>query len=492
MDPELEHVYKVMKDISILKSISTLLDWDENTNMPGSALHGRSEQVKLIEGLIYEKLISPRLKSSIKKLKSNKLTSNDTIILAELETEALKAERYPPAHRRNLAKNLVLARNSWKTARKANDFSKFSPALRKVVQLRREQALMLNPVKNAYDTLIQEYEPGMTAERYDEIFSYMKPKLLELLEKIKSSKRYKEQQPLDLKIEKKEQREIINDFVKMMGITPERVKISTSLHAFTASISRNDVRITTRYTDPLESFFTALHEAGHALYSMNLPKRFYHTFVYNQASFGLDEAQAMLWEYQIGKSPMLWQNYYLTYRKHMGKVTRWKDFYDHINMVRPSFIRVTADEVTFCLHVILRYEIEKELINGSLKVEQVKEKWNSMMQDLLGILPRRDNEGALQDIHWAAGDFGYFPSYAIGAIYSAQIARQMYKDIKGSEKLVQAQDFAPFIEWLRKGIYLKGKTRTAEQLVRSVTGSGLNPRVFVQYLYEKYSKIYGF
>lgn len=492
MNLDMKQVYQSQKEISILKGISALLDWDENTNMPGSAFRSRSEQIKLVEGLINERLTDEQLAASIAGLRKERLTKTEIFILNELEKEVNKAKRFPPAQRQALAKQLVLSRDAWKSARKANNFSLFERQLSTIIEMKKKQALLLEPAQNPYDTLIKEYEEGMDTSRYESMFKYLRQELVLLISKITATKRFKEQKALELKIAKRDQTQIIDDFIKVMGITPERVRISTSPHPFTTRISINDVRITTRYADPMESFFTVLHEAGHALYEMNLPKKYYHTLVYSPASFGMDEAQAMIWEYQIGKNPALWQSYYLTFRKYIEKLIRWNDFYFYINMVNPSFIRVNADEVTYILHIILRFEIEKELINNRMKASDIRAAWNQKMNELLGITPRNDNEGLLQDIHWATGDFGYFPSYALGAIYSTQLSRQMFKEIPNSEQLIKTQDFSQFIEWLKKKVYHKGKTRSAETILKNATGSGLKPKVYIDYLNEKYSKLYGF
>ncbi len=491
-EPDIEYIYNAQKEISILRGISALLDWDENTNMPGAALYGRSEQVKFIENLIQERMTSEGLSQAISRLKSGNISKTEQIIISELESQIDKARLITPGFRKLLVKHSVISQERWKQARKVNDLSLFSPYLKKMVELKRQQAIMLDPSAQPYDVLIREYEPGMSAQRYEDIFRYLGPGLAGILQKIRATRKYGEQKPLQLRIRKREQKEIITEFLKTMGISDEKVIVSTSPHPFTTRISRNDIRITTRFQEPLESFFAALHETGHALYEMNLPKRYYHTVIYNQASYGLDEAQAILWENNIGKSREFWQRYCQRYCRHLDSKPSWSDFYEHVNTVRPSLVRVNADEVTYILHIILRFEIERDLINGRLRVSQIRNEWNKKMQDLLGIVPKNDNEGLLQDIHWAAGDFGYFPTYALGMIYAAQLHRQMFRELPGAMEKVKGLDFLPFIDWLRRHVYSKGKTRTAEQIVKNTTGSGLRPKVLIDYLNAKYSDIYGF
>ncbi len=453
---------------------------------------GRSEQIKFIENIIQKRLTSDRLSQVISRLRTRKLSKTEQIIIDELENQIIKAKQIPASFKKLLTKHSVISQEKWKIARRMNDFSLFSPYLKKMLELKRQQARMLDPSAMPYDMLIREYEPGVSTQRYEDIFRYLKSELMDILQKIKGTQKYLDQKPLHFSMRSRVQKEIIKEFLRKMGITGERVKISTSPHPFTTRISRNDIRITARFQEPLESFFTALHETGHALYEMNLPKKYYHTLIYNQASFGLDEAQAIIWENNIGKSKALWQKYYTAYNDYIDRKITLDDFYEHVNIVRPSMIRVNADEVTFILHVILRFEIERDLINGKLRVSQIRDAWNSKMQELLGITPRNDNEGLLQDIHWAAGDFGYFPSYALGMVYAAQLHKQMSREIAGSDDLVRNLEFQPFIDWLRKNVYSKGRTRTAEQIIKSTTGSGLRPKVLVDYLRTKYSDIYGF
>jgi carboxypeptidase Taq len=277
-----------------------------------------------------------------------------------------------------------------------------------------------------------------------------------------------------------------------MGITKETSSIDTSPHPFTARMGINDVRITNRYIDSIESFFVAVHEAGHALYELGLPKKYANTVIYNAASIGLHESQSKFWEYMIGRNELFWKGYFNRYKKFLGKNMNWQNFYKNINQVKSSLVRVDADEVTYCLHIILRFEIERDLINGVIGTRNVKDIWNKKMKDMFGLTIKNDNDGIMQDMHWSMGAFGYFPTYAIGTIYSSQLYKQLIKDIPKAKSMIRRQDFKQIVKLLRNNIHHKGKTMKAEQIIKRTCGEGLNPEALIDYLNSKYSKIYGF
>lgn len=492
MDESLRVIYKIQKEISTLSSIARLLEWDENTNMPSKAVSAKSEQIKLIQKMRRKKLVSTKLYSAMSTLKKKKLSSKDQIVLRELEKSVHKAKKIPKQLMIELSDASVLGLSAWKRARKKNDFKLFERELERIVKLKRKQAKLLNPKLKPYDSLISLYEEGMDSEKLTVIFDELKLGLVKILGKIKDSKKYKVQKSLKVKMTIEDQKLILNEIISDMGINQERVALGVSLHPFTIGISKDDVRITTRYVNPLESFFGAVHEAGHALYSLGLPTEYHDTFVFKSASMGLDESQSLFWENKIAKSEIFWKGFFNKYKSCMKNNISRKEFYEAVNSVKPSFIRVNADEVTYCLHIILRFEIERDLINGSLDVKDVRDEWNRKCKELLGITPKSDNEGVLQDIHWAGGDFGYFPSYAIGAIYSAQIYNTIKKKIPDFYSDVRSQYFEDILSWLRKKIHNKGKTALADDIVKAACGKRLDPKAFITYLEDKYSKIYGF
>ena len=490
MQKLLNYVYFVQKEISLLSGIDDLLYWDGKTHMPNGGATGRSEQLKLIEGLIHDLMLSKKTRSVVRKIKRKKLLKKDSIVVNELDKIISKEKRVPREFKKELAKKTVLAQAKWKLAKDNNNFEIFRPYLRVLVELKRKHAHYLNPKVEPYNALLNDYEEGMTTDKLEQIFNFLKPELVKLINEVKD--RNFAHHKVKLGMSKKEQLNIISNFIKKIGIAEYQVALDSSIHPFSIRVSRNDVRITARYADPFQTFFDAAHEAGHALYELGLPKEYYRTLVHAQASLSLDESQAIFWENFICRSENFWKTFSNNFYQYSKQNLRWEDFYKNVNIVRPSFIRLDSDEVTYCLHIILRYEIERDLINGRLNVENIKEEWNKKMEEFFGIVPKKDNDGVLQDAHWADADFGYFPVYLIGMIYAAQIYRQINKEISEFPELVEKQEFEQITRWLREKVHEKGKTMPAEEVMRKATGQELNPKVLVDYFNNKYSKIYGY
>ncbi len=490
MKKDLELIYDIQKEASVLSGISALLGWDQETHMPEKGSENRANQAVIIQNLIYDKLTSEKLWTSIKNLKKAKLKSKDKIVLRELEKDVSKLRKLPKEFLETLSKETVRANSAWQKARKQNNFEIFKPHLKKIVKLNQEKAKYLNPKISPYDALLNEYEEGMTSEKLTILFKGLKKDLVELLEKIKQSKEYPSEKNLNLKISKESQDKISKDIVQKIGISFDKVCYNIAPHPFTTTLGENDFRITNRYETSFESFFSAIHEAGHALYEIGMPEKYTNTVVKDAPSLGIHESQSRFWENMIAKSETFWKGYYDFYKKHLNKKITLNKFLKEINKVKPSYIRVNADELTYCLHIILRFEIERDLINGKLKVSDAKKQWNQKFQEMFGLKIKNDNQGILQDIHWSHGSFGYFPTYAIGTIYSSQILKAIKKEIKNFDDLVENQKFEKILKWLRKNIHSKGRKFIADEIIKKATGSGLNPKIFINYLNKKYSKIY--
>lgn len=491
MKKELEYIYAVQKEVVHLRWLMELLDWDEKVCMPAKGIEGRAEQTKIISDMIYMRMTSDQLWNALEKALKNKLSRKDSIVVKELHKQVSKIRRLPRKFVQELTMHCVRASGEWQKARKKDDFSMFKPALKKMVELKRKEARYLDPkAKCPYDALLDDYEEGMTTEKLTEFFDGLRKGLVPLLNKIKSSRRYRDQKKLQARMSQAEQERVLRDMISRMGLTPERTRLDVSAHPFTISAGPDDVRITTRYPDFKGSFWAGVHEAGHALYELNLPKGFRDTVIYFAPSFGIHESQSLFWEKQIISSPWFWKGYFPKIRKLVN--VKLLDFYRAMNQVRPSFIRVEADEVTYCLHIILRFEIERDLINGKISVDAAEKEWNRKFKEMFGISVKRDNDGILQDMHWSMGAIGYFPSYAIGMVYASQLMKQMSKEMRGVEKKIEKLDFAPIAAWLKKNVHSKGKTMLADDIIKKVCGSGLDHNVFVDYLTKKYSKIYKF
>lgn len=491
MKKELDYIYSIQKDISYLRGIAALLDWDEKTHMPKDAASDRGEQTKILSAFLHDKVTDNKFYTYVNKLAKKKLSFKDRTVVNRLQTYLLKHRRISRELVKELSMQEVLASAAWQKAREKNKFDIFKPELEKIIKLKRREARYLNPKLSIYDSLLEEHEEGMRSDRLTALFGDLKNELVTLLNQIKSTKRYKNQKKHAINMTPAEQRNTIELMIQKMGLPENRLAFDASAHPFTLHVSADDVRITTRFIEPTEAFLAGVHEAGHAMYELNLPRKFQWTIIFDAASFGLHESQSRFWENIVCRSEHFWKGYFKYFKK-QAKGSSWQEFYRSLNIVRPSFIRVNADEVTYPLHIILRFEIERDLILGKLNVNQVKSAWNKKFKEMFGITPRNDNEGILQDVHWSFGAFGYFPTYAIGTIYASQIHKRMKQEMRSFDSMIENQRFDSIREWLIKNIHSKGKTMLADDIIKQATGSGLDVRVFIDYLKDKYATIYGF
>lgn len=490
MKKNLAYIYAVQKDLSALYGIGALLGWDERTHMPRKAVSSRADQQKVIHDLIYDTMTADKLFESLQCLSNDSLTGKHRVVVDELLKEVVKVRRIPRAFYQELVKTVVMAQAAWEDARRKNDFTSFAKHLTRVVELKRQEAVHLDPDKRPYAVLLNEHEEGMTPEKLTELFDYLKTELIDILNTIKATARFNEQVPLDIRMSQARQKNVIDKMLRKMQLPRDRTSLDISTHPFTIKLGANDVRITTRYIDPLDAFFAAIHEAGHALYELGIAKKYENTILFYASSVGMHESQSRFWENMIAKNRSFWEGFYPYFQKHVAGGLPLDQFYRAINQIKPSFIRVNADEVTYGLHIILRYEIERDLIDGTLSVADAKDAWNAKMKHYFDLTPATDNDGILQDVHWAGGAFGYFPTYTIGSIYASQIYNHLTATIPGCSDQIAAQQFKPILSWLRKHIHSKGKSMLAEQIMADACGNGLDPKEFVKYLRDKYIPIY--
>ncbi|UCF49820.1 MAG: carboxypeptidase M32, partial [Thermoplasmatales archaeon] len=347
-----------------------------------------------------------------------------------------------------------------------------------------------------YNSLLDDYEEGMTVNKLKNEFNFLKTQIVQILEKIKSSKCFIDQQELDLNFSIEKQRELSNIILETLLLPKDQSRLDVSTHPFTISMGYNDVRITTNYErkNPLFSIFSTVHEIGHALYELGMPKdNFKYTVISDSPSLGLHESQSRFWENMIGRSKHFWNYFYPIFNKNSPAQQKDIDIntlYKYVNQVKPSFIRVEADELTYCLHVILRFELENSIMDDKVDVSELPDLWNDKMDEMLGINPKCDKEGVLQDMHWSGGNFGYFPTYAIGSIYSSQLFNKLTDENSGVLSEIEKGDFKNILSWLRENVHKYGRIMTADEIIKNACGEGLNAKVFVNYLKNKYYKLY--
>ncbi|MCK5031205.1 MAG: carboxypeptidase M32, partial [Thermoplasmatales archaeon] len=464
--------------------------------MPTQGAAERSDQISLISRLSHERFTSDKLWGHVRKLASpddlEKLEKKDRAVVLRLEKDIEKSRKVPSDFVEKMAKTTTIAYTAWQEAREKSKFPLFAPHLEKIVELEREYCEFINLPGPEYNSLLDDYEEGMTVEKLKKEFDYLKPQLIGILEKITSSDIYNKQQNFDKKFDVEKQREICNLIIKKMNLPKERSRIDVSTHPFTTSMGNDDVRITTNFEheNPLFSFLSTVHEGGHALYELGLPMGdFKDTVISDSPSLGLHESQSRFWENMIARNKHFWKYFYPVFEKTSPKQFKNIDldtWYRHVNLVKPSFIRVEADELTYCLHVILRFELELALIDGEIKVSELPGFWNEKMDEMLGVTPKNDKEGVLQDMHWSGGSFGYFPTYAIGTIYASQLFKQLSEEKPDIAEEIEQGDFTSILAWLREHVHKYGCLMTADEIIENTCGEGLNSKVFIEYLKDKY------
>ncbi len=384
----------------------------------------------------------------------------------------------------------------WADARKNSDFNAFKPYLEKIVAFLKEMSEYIGYKENKYDVHLHKFEPGMTVRQLDALFGSLKDKHIGLLRRIRASGKNTDKNLLLGNYSIAAQQEFSQYILDQMGFDKEAGRLDVSAHPFSCSITHGDVRITTNYNekDFTGALFGTIHECGHALYEQNFSAELAGTNLHDGASFGIHESQSRFWENMVGRSEAFWKRYYPELKKRfpdsLKKVDLWS-FYCAINHVEPSLIRIYADEMTYDLHIMIRYEVEKSLLNGNCTVGELPELWNAKYKEYLGVTPPNDAQGVLQDIHWSGGDFGYFPSYSLGNLYAAQLLNSIKKDLPDFEGLIEKGQLLPIKSWMTDKIHRYGKMLTPEELMLSATGEALNSSYYTDYLTSKYSRIYG-
>ena len=406
-----------------------------------------------------------------------------------------RAVRLPRSLVERMAGTTARGQARWAEARRKNDFSLFLPLLEEIIVLTRETAERIGYREHPYDALLDEYEPWMTTGETDRLFSRLREHLAPLVRRIAESPVRPRPLPAAC-FPEAAQKAFGRKVLEAMGFPWDRGRLDRSTHPFTSSLGADDVRLTTRYDDGdfRVSFFGMVHEGGHGLYELGFGDQVRGTILGEGASLGIHESQSRIWENCIARSLPFWRGWYPALRDHFPGVfdsLPLDHFHRAVNTVEPSPIRVEADEVTYSLHIVLRFLLEKDLVTGDLPPRDLPDAWNGLSRELLGLTPKTDAQGVLQDIHWSLGAIGYFPTYALGNLYAAQFYAALRRDLPDMDDRLSRRDMAPILEWLRIRIHLPGASRTAADLVRDATGAPLDPSFFIRYLSEKYGELYG-
>jgi carboxypeptidase Taq len=487
------------KQTALLASTQRLLEWDQETYLPQGAIEIRSLQLETLAHLIHKSSTSRRFAKALERLISietghihnDQLSPQQAAALREWRRDYLKAIKLPASFVKKFAETTSKALHIWAEARRTNNFKLFLPLLEKIISLSRKKADYLGFEEHPYDALLDLFEPGMTSSYLTPLFHQLQMGLRDLLNRIPSKPRG-EEGLLKGPFPPSQQIHFAQDLLKAMGLNPLYSRLDQSTHPFCTDFHPKDVRLTTTtHTEsPLLSIFSTIHEGGHALYHKNLPEEHYGSPLCEAVSFGVDESQSRFWETFIGHSLCFWTHFYPKLQRAFPEQLErlsLEEFYRVINRVEPSLIRIESDEVSYSLHIILRFELEKSLIEGSLKAKDLPEAWNEKMQTYLGVVVPNDRLGCLQDIHWSMGAIGYFPSYALGNLYAAQLFATFEKAYPSWREEVSKGELLFIERWLCEKIHRYGRQFTPKELIFRSTHSPLQIEPYLTHLNERYS-----
>jgi carboxypeptidase Taq len=489
-----------VKEARLLESCSGVLGWDERTYMPREGSAHRAEQIALLARMTHEMLTAPAIGELLGAVEQSALVrdreSVPAVNVREIRRTYDRFVKLPPALVEELARVTTRAQQVWQQARQKNDFPSFRPWLDKIVALKRQEAEAVGYQEAPYDALIDEYEPGATTAEITRVFADLRADLVPLIAAITAAGKraphgiLKREYPVD------RQQIFGQAAAAAIGFDFAAGRLDVTSHPFCSGIGPGDCRLTTRY-NPRHfnaGFFGILHEAGHGIYDQGLPPEDFGTPMGSAVSLGIHESQSRLWENQVGRGLPFWQHFFPRARQVFVDALHdvgLEDWLFAVNDVRPSFIRVEADEATYNLHIILRFEMEQALINGAMTAADVPGVWNEHFRRSLGLVPPDDASGCLQDIHWSMGGLGYFPTYTLGNLYAAQFMEQARRDLDDLDGDFRRGDFGRLKAWLNEHIHRQGQRYRPRELCQRVTGRPLSHKALLNYLRNKYAPLYG-
>ena len=499
MPDKLTQLKELLGEVYDLRNAAAVLNWDQHTYMPPAGGEARGLQLATLGKLAQIKFTSDEIGKLLEDLKKELAGadpySDDAALVRVTARDYDKAVRVPPEFVAEQAVVTSKALEAWVEARKKSDFSIFKPHLEKVVELVKRYITFFPPAAHSYDILLDDYEPGMKSQEVIEIFNVLRPKQVELLRAISKAKQvndkflygnYNQQKLVDFAV----------GIATQFGYDWNRGRQDRSPHPFQTTFSINDVRITTRFepSAPINTLFNTMHESGHAMYEQGVNPAFERGSLMSGASLAVHESQSRLWENLVGRSLPFWEHFYPKFKKRFSSIigdVSLKSFHKAINKVQPSFIRVEADEATYNLHIMLRLEIEIGLVQGEMDVKDLPEIWNSKMKSYLGITPPNDAKGVLQDVHWSGGSIGYFSTYALGNLISAQIWEVINRDIPDLNEQIRKGNFESLLSWLRSHLHVHGRKYEPQVIVKKICGMKITPEPYLRYLTTKFGELYG-
>ncbi len=499
MGAKTNRLRELLGEILDLDHASAVLGWDQQTYMPPGGAEARAQQLSTLSRLSHDKFVCDEFGAALEAAKSEvagqPIEDDDAALVRRTARDFEKQRRVPSAWVSEFSLQTGRAHPIWEKARAEADFAQFKPALETIVRLKRDYAEFFRPYEHIYDPLIDDFEPGMLTRQVKAVFDVLRPQQVELVRATKEHGRPVSDAPVRQAFDVEKQRLFGVEVVTKLGYDFKRGRLDKAVHPFTTSFSLDDVRITTRY-DPNffnDALFSTIHECGHGLYEQGIASGLERTSLATGTSMAIHELQSRMWENFVGRSRPFWVAFYPrlqeVFPEALGKV-KLIDFYRAVNKVEPSLIRVDADEATYNLHIMLRFELELELMGGTLAVEDLPEAWNTRMRDYLGITPPDNAKGVLQDVHWSFGGFGYFPTYAMGNLVAAQLWEQINKDISDLSAQIERAEFGGLLGWLRENVHRHGARYYPMELLQRVTGQGLTPEPYLRYLRAKFGEVY--
>lgn len=499
MEAQLEYLRSLLARVHDLNSAAAVLEWDQETYMPDGATEARAHQVATLRRLAHEYFTADEIGRLLEELEPEvagldagtteaslvRVTRRDYDLARKLPAELVAA----------LAEAVALARQAWKSARELNRYAMFSPHLERLVELNIRKAEALGYEDHRYDALLDQYEPGMTTAALQRVFGDLRRRLVPIVLAI-ADRPQVDDALLHRHYDRDTQWSFGMSVLRDIGYDFERGRQDVSAHPFTTSFSITDVRLTTRLDEHFFSsaFFGTLHEAGHGLYEQGVDRALERTPLAEGTSLGMHESQSRLWENLVGRSRPFWEHYFPRLQAAFPDALGDADldaFYRAINRVAPSLIRVEADEVTYNLHIMVRFELELAMVEERVPVTDLPELWNTRMEEYLGLRPDTNAVGILQDVHWSIGTLGYFPTYTLGNLMSVQLFDQAHRDLADLDARIAEGRFDTLLEWLRDRVHRHGRTRTAGEILHDVTGAPLSADPWLAYIRRKYAEVYG-
>ena len=486
---KLTHLKNLLGQVNDLQSAAAVLEWDQETYMPAGAAQARAQQISTLRQLAHEQFTSDEVGTLLDAL-SGATEGADAALVKVTQRDYNRVSNLPSALVAEEAGAIALGKQAWKEARETDTFSTFAPKLAHLIEIAQKKAEAFGYTDSPYDALLDQYEPGMKTAEVAAVFSSLRDELVPIVQEI-TARPAPDDSVLFKAYDPQKQWDFGLDVIKDFGYDFNCGRQDRSAHPFTTSFAISDVRVTTRIYEAFfpTGLFGTLHEAGHGLYEQGINPAFDRTPLAEGTSLGMHESQSRLWENQIGRSRPFWVHYYpklqSIFPEQLGDVTL-DAFYRAINKVSPSLIRVEADEVTYNLHIMLRFELEQAMVAGEIATEDLPAAWNDRMEAYLGIRPDSDANGVLQDIHWSLGALGYFPTYALGNLMSAMLFEQAQKDLPELEAQVSTGQFAPLLSWLRTHIHQHGKAKDAGEILKEVTGQELSADAWLAYVRGKF------